>query len=488
MNPLRQFLDTLGKHMQNIDKHNTEIWSKITGLLHSKVNEDTFNRWFARLTLVEDNGTHLVIAADDEICLAWVETNYAHLIQESALIILEGSRTLTFKLLEEEGQSAQQGDSEHALFPGWGAKVAEHAQNQCKTTTIEALKPKTTRKASTGSNLNPNFNFSNFVVGPNNQFAHAAGVALTSSDLSPFNPLFLHGGSGLGKTHLMQAIGNEIARERGSSAVIYLTCEQFTNEFIEAIGTNSLAKFRRKYRKADVLLLDDVQFFGGKDRTQDEFFHTFNTLFNGHKHIVLSSDCPASEISKLEPRLASRFECGLTVEILPPSMETRLAILQQKRKQWGVTVGDSILQFLAERIRKNVRRMEGALMRVATYASLSGGTPDIAKVEVLLRDILREENSKQVTIDVIQRRVSEHFEMRLADMSSRRRPVSIAFPRQIAMYLSRKLTSSSLQDIGEAFGGRDHGTVIHAHKTIAAKIEADLSLRDLVERLSAELV
>lgn len=463
------------------------IWSKISGLLQSRVSADTYDRWFARLVLLEDNGTHLMLAADDEICVTWVETNYAHLIQEAALIVLAGPRNLIFKVMGDE--STHQEEEEDSLYGSeWGKKAKAMASRRAIAPADTQFKVKPPRRASISSNLNPNFNFSNFVVGPNNQFAHAAGIAMVSSALTKFNPLlFLYGGSGLGKTHLMQAIGNEIAKERGASSVMYLTCEQFTNEFIDAIGTNSLPKFRRKYRKVDFLLLDDVQFFGGKERTQDEFFHTFNTLFDGQKHIVLSSDRPASEISKLEPRLVSRFEQGLTVEIQAPGMETRLAILKQKRKQWGVSVSDEILAFLAENIRKNVRRMEGALMRIATYSSLSGGALDASKVAGLLRDVLREENSRQVSIDVIQRRISEHFDIRLADMSSRRRPASIAFPRQIAMYLSRKLTDSSLQDIGEAFGGRDHGTVIHAYKTITEKMENDSSLKDLVERFGSEL-
>ena len=462
------------------------IWAKITGLLHGKVNGDTYERWFAKLVLLEDNGTHLVLAADDEICVTWVETNYAHLIQEAALIALSGPRNLIFKVLGESYSAKDAGDSLYGSE--WGRKAKELAVKNTNAPAECQFKVKLPRRSSGASNLNPNFNFSNFVVGPNNQFAHAAGIAMASSSLTQFNPLlFIYGGSGLGKTHLMQAIGNEIAKEKGASSVMYLTCEQFTNEFIDAIGSNSLPKFRRKYRKVDVLLLDDVQFFGGKERTQDEFFHTFNTLFEGQKHIVLSSDRPASEISKLEPRLVSRFEQGLTVEVQAPGMETRLAILKQKRKQWGVSVSDDILEFLAENIRKNVRRMEGALMRIATYASLSGGDLDSVKVTGLLRDVLREESSRQVSIDTIQRKISEHFDIRLADMSSRRRPASIAFPRQIAMFLSRKLTDSSLQDIGEAFGGRDHGTVIHANKTIAEKMENDPSLKSLIERFCSEL-
>lgn len=459
----------------------SDVWSKITGQLRNKVNEDTFGRWFTNMSLVRDTGTHLELAVEDEICMAWVETNYAPLIQDAAMMVLDGPRQLNFVLMgQEDSPTAPQQASPWAEKAG---KLASEANRRRRATGVGS-RP---RRQARVTNLNPNYSFDNFVVGSNNEFAHAASQAVASSDISPFNPLFIHGGPGLGKTHLMQAIGNEIAKQRESASVLYMTSEQFTNEYIEAIQTKSIAKFHRKYRKVDVLLLDDVQFFGGREKTQEEFFHTFNTLFDGHKHIVLSSDRPACEISKLEPRLVSRFECGLTVDIQAPGLETRMAILQQKRKQWNVKVCDSILEFLAERISKNVRRLEGALMRVATFASLSGGAMDVQKAETLLRDILREESTRTISIDSIQRHVAEHFDLKLADMSSRRRPASIAFPRQIAMYLSRQMTSSSLQDIGEAFGGRDHGTVIHANKVIESKLGEDSSLRDLIERLSSGL-
>lgn len=458
-----------------------EAWSRIAGLLRGRVGEDTYKRWFSNMVLVRDTGTHLELAVEDEICMAWIETNYAPVIQDAALEILDGPRQLTFVL---QGRDSGQALAAPAALSPWEEKAGRLPASPSRTRTAQASR---SRRQDRAANLNPNYSFGNFVVGSNNEFAHAAACAMASADISPFNPLFIHGGPGLGKTHLMQAIGNEIARQRDAQSVLYMTSEQFTNEYIEAIQTRTIPKFHRKYRKVDVLLLDDVQFFSGRDKTQEEFFHTFNTLFDGHKHIVLSSDRPACEIARLEPRLVSRFESGLTVDIQAPGFETRMAILQQKRKQWGVKVDDEILQFLAERISKNVRRLEGALMRVATFASLSGGTLDIPRAETLLRDILREENTRQVSIDDIQRHVAGHFDLKLADMSSRRRPASIAFPRQIAMYLSRRMTTSSLQDIGEAFGGRDHGTVIHANKVIEARIGSDSSLRDLIERLEGGL-
>jgi chromosomal replication initiator protein len=269
--------------------------------------------------------------------------------------------------------------------------------------------------------------------------------------------------------------------------VVYLTCEKFTNEFIDAVRKGDLERFRKRYRTAELMLLDDVQFLGGKERSQEEFFHTFNTLLDGRCQVVLTSDKPASEIKNLEPRLISRFECGLTVELQPPVFETRLAILGKKRDEWKVKVDEGIIRFLAERIKSNVRRLEGALMRVATYASLAGERVTEDRVEHLLRDLLREEAGKQITIDTIQRAVADHFDVRLADMTSKRRPASIAFPRQIAMYLSRTMTKNSLMEIGEAFGGRDHGTVIHACKKIQGHLETDSSVRDAIGTIESGL-
>jgi chromosomal replication initiator protein len=269
--------------------------------------------------------------------------------------------------------------------------------------------------------------------------------------------------------------------------IAYLTSEKFTNEFIDAIQTGTLVKFRKRYRQLDVLLIDDIQFLGGKERSQEEFFHTFNTLFDGHKQIVLTSDRPPSEIGNLEPRLVSRFEWGLTAELQPPDIETRMAILQKKSLALGVKVPKETLQYLAERIRTNVRRLEGGLMRVASYMSLSGGNPTSDRIEMLLKDILQEEARRAVNVEQVQKRVAEHFDVRNADMTSKRRPKNIAFPRQIAMYLTRELTKMSLVEIGEAFGGRDHGTVLHAHRLIKERMSEDDKIRSVVKFLSDQL-
>ena len=283
------------------------------------------------------------------------------------------------------------------------------------------------------------------------------------------------------------AIGQFVWAKRKNMKVLYVSSELFINEFIDAIQHSNLVKFRKRYRQADLLLIDDIQFLGGKERSQEEFFHTFNTLFDGHKQIVLSSDRPASEISNLEHRLVSRFEWGLTAELQPPAIETRLAILRKKADAMQIKLHEDVFQFLATRIRTNVRRLEGALMRVASFASLSGRELTNETVEHLLKDILQEEGRQSITIEQIQRRVAEHFDVRLADMTSKRRPASIAFPRQVAMYLARELTKASLNEIGDAFGGRDHGTVLHACKLVKKRIAEQDNIRQTISYIDSSL-
>jgi chromosomal replication initiator protein len=335
--------------------------------------------------------------------------------------------------------------------------------------------------------MNPRNTFETFVVGSNNQFAHGAAIAVAKSPSKTYNPFFVYGGSGLGKTHLLQAIGHFAIGSHKSSRVVYLSSEQFTNEFIDAIQHGTLVKFRKKYRYADILMIDDIQFLAGKERSQEEFFHTFNTLHDGHKQIVLSSDRPASEIEKLEQRLVSRFEWGMTAELQPPDIETRIAILKKKAESLNIALEPWVIEFLADRIRNNVRRLEGALMRVASYKSLSDREITREVIENLLRDIFQEQARRAVTIEQIQRKVAEHFDVRLADMTSKRRPANIAFPRQVAMFLSRELTNSSLSDIGDAFGGKDHGTVIHACKLVKRRIEEDEQTRHVIRLLDSQL-
>ena len=347
--------------------------------------------------------------------------------------------------------------------------------------------PADIKPGATVPGLNPRNTFESFVVGPNNEIAHAAALAVAQAPARTYNPLFIYGGVGLGKTHLMQAIGQYVWTKKRNVKVIYVSSELFINEFIDAIQHSNLVKFRKRYRQVDLLLIDDIQFLGGKERSQEEFFHTFNTLFDGHKQIVLSSDRPASEIANLEHRLVSRFEWGLTAELQPPDIETRMAILRKKARGMQIILRDEVFQFLASRIRTNVRRLEGALMRVASFASLSGRELTQEVVEHLLKDILQEEGRHSVTIEQIQRRVAEHFDVRVADMTSKRRPASIAFPRQVAMYLARELTKASLNEIGDAFGGRDHGTVLHACKLVKKRMAEQDNIRQTISFIDSSL-
>ena len=334
--------------------------------------------------------------------------------------------------------------------------------------------------------INPKNTFSNFIVGGGSELAHAACIAVSNAPAHAYNPLFLYGETGLGKTHLMHAVAHQ-AFEPESILPDYLcSCEKFTNEFIRAIQENTLTKFRARYRSVDYLLIDDIQFLAGKERIQEEFFHTFNEIYEAQQ-IFLTSDRPAGEIDKIESRLLSRFQWGLVTDIQAPDLETRVAILTRKADAMGITIEPEILEFLAKNISRNVRRMEGALTRVAGYVGLTRKKADLDTVQRLLRDILREENLSRITIETIQKKVVDYYHLRMADMLSRRRPANIAFPRQVAMYLSRILTEHSLQEIGSAFGGRDHGTVIHACKTVENMMDQDNSIKHSVEFLNEQL-
>ena len=313
-------------------------------------------------------------------------------------------------------------------------------------------------------------------------------MAVAQAPGKSYNPLFLYGGVGLGKTHLLHAIGQYVAGHRKGAQVAYLSSEKFTNEYIDGIQNSQLVKFRRRYRQTDVLLIDDIQFLAGKERIQEEFFHTFNALHDAHKQIVLTCDRPASEIQGLEQRLVSRFEWGLVTDMQPPDVETRLAILRKKAAFMNAQLPDEILSFLAHRIRTNIRRLEGALVRVTSYAALTGKPLTLDSVESLLREVLHEEGRFTLSIDLIQKKVAEHFDIRLADMTSKRRPENIAFPRQVAMFLARQMTESSLNTIGEAFGGRDHGTVLHACRLVKGRMEVDTNVRQIVSYLEKQLM
>ncbi|WP_024621731.1 chromosomal replication initiator protein DnaA [Metaclostridioides mangenotii] len=337
------------------------------------------------------------------------------------------------------------------------------------------------------TNLNPKYTFDTFVIGNSNRFAHAACVAVAESPAKAYNPLFLYGGVGLGKTHLMQAIGHHIAGQKKDSRVVYVSSEKFTNELINSIKDDKNENFRNKYRNVDVLLIDDIQFIAGKERTQEEFFHTFNTLHDANKQIIISSDRPPKDIPTLEDRLRSRFEMGLITDIQAPDYETRTAILRKKAQMERIEVPNEVMSYIAQNIKSNIRELEGALTRVVAYSSLSNRliTQDLATEA--LKDIISNSQSEEVNIPRIKEKVSSVFNIKMEDFNSKRRTRSIAYPRQIAMYLTRELTDLSLPKIGEEFGGRDHTTVIHACDKVSKDIEADEDIKYKINKIISEL-
>ena len=445
-----------------------KIWNSAQEHLRSKLNSDTYNMWFAPLRACGIDGNNVTLEAANEFSGVWLKDNYLSLLQDAFAIAAGRQLQVKFK-----------------IATGNAPVLSTAAPAPVKTKTPE---PAHERQTNSELHFNPKNTFESFVVGNNNNFSYAAALAVAQAPGKSYNPLFLYGGVGLGKTHLLHAIGQHVSGNKKGARVAYLSSEKFTNEYIDGIQNNQLAKFRKKYRQTDVLLIDDIQFLAGKERIQEEFFHTFNALHESHKQIVLTCDRPASEIQGLEHRLVSRFEWGLVTDLQPPDVEMRLAILQKKAQAMGVTLSDDIMNFLANRIRTNVRRLEGALIRVASYASLTGKKLSIEVVEGLLREVLHEEGRFSINIEVIQKKVAEHFDIRLADMTSKRRPENIAFPRQIAMYLSRQMTESSLNTIGEAYGGRDHGTVLHACRLVKDRMEVDANVRQVVHYLEKQLM
>ena len=451
----------------------TQTWASICLDLQQVVSADAVNRWFRPLRVHNYESGTLTLVSDNSIYKFWIEENYLSQLKAAAARVLGEAVTIQFHASESAANASE---------PSLPTK-AEPARVR-----KESLKLSTSGSTDSRACLNPRSTFDSFVVGENNRFAAAAARAVAEAPARTYNPLFLHGSVGLGKTHLMQAVGHLIQKNKKHLKVFYVTSEQFTNDYISAIQHGELAKFRKSYRQVDVLLIDDIQFLAGKDRSQEEFFHTFNTLCDGSKQIVLTSDSPPTEIANLEKRLTSRFEMGLTAELQLPDAETRMAILRHKMEAMPEKLSDPVLSFIAERVKTNIRRLEGALNRVAAFASLHGKAITVPQTEVLLRDLLQQEGQQTVSIDLIQRRVAETYDLRLADMTSKRRPANIALPRMVAMYLSRRLTTASLNEIGDAFGGRDHGTVLHANRTIEEKMKSDEKLRRIVTYLGEKLV
>lgn len=441
---------------------------------------DVYGMWFEPLTCVSVDDEELVLGVMNDFAAIWIQDNYLDLITRQIRLHQGTINRVSLRVLGGEANGGS------GMLDATPAPLLSPSRQGSGTRSPRAPE-KPNAGFGIGMPLNPKYNFESFVVGQGCQLAHAACIAVANAPARAYNPLFLYGDTGLGKTHLMHAVAHQILKNNPQARVAYVSSEKFTNEFIGAIQDNTMAKFRQRYRNVDALLIDDIHFLSGRESTQEEFFHTFNELFESQRQIFISSDRPASEIARLESRLVSRFQWGLVTDIQSPDFETRLAILTKKAMALEVILDDSILQFLAQRVARNVRRMEGALTRVASFMTLTKQPVDIPTVERLLQDILQEEAASQITIEKIQKRVVEYFHLRLSDMVSKRRPNNIAFPRQIAMYLCRVLTSHSLQEIGDAFGGRDHGTVIHACRTVENYMDQDETVKRSVEYLTKQL-
>jgi chromosomal replication initiator protein len=445
----------------------TAVWSRACKHLKETLSKDVFDRWIGVIEAKDIVEEQLVLRVANNFYQNWLEENYLSLIQDAVIASSANELRVVFEVDRNQTNQALK-------FPEPAAPKTE----------VAPAAPAKSVKSSVA--LNSKYTFEKFVVGSSNSFPHAASMAVAQSPGRAYNPLFLYGGVGLGKTHLMQAIGNNVLNQTKAS-VCYVTSESLLNEYIDAIQKKGLVQFRKKYRNCDVLLIDDIQFLGGKERMQEEFFHTFNALFDNHKQIVMTCDRPASEIPGLEHRLVSRFEWGLVTELELPDVETRIAILRNKQDQMGIKLPDDVLNYLAENIRANIRRLEGALIRVVSFSSLTGKAITIESVEYLLRDTLDQEQQHVLTVEEIQKVVSDFYDIRMGDMSSNRRPQSIAFPRQVAMYLSRELTSQSLPSIGQAFN-KNHATVMHSCRIVSEKLKTDATFRQslmiLQQRLS----
>ena len=452
-----------GKAARKMDRDCSNIWEEACKQLKGILSGDIYDRWIAVIQCIETTETTMRLAVANDFYKDWLEENYFPMIRK-AIVVVSG-RDMDISL-----------EVDSSCFD---VVRAESPQNEHSGNTLSLPVINLGGNKKPNHNLNPNYTFDSYVVGSANQFAHAAAMAAANSPSRTYNPLFIYGGVGLGKTHLMQAIGNHIAHKKPRSKIAYITCETFTNEYIEALQNNSVSAFRKKYRKIDMLMIDDIQFLDGKQRLQEEFFHTFNTLFENHKQIVLTSDRTPSEMAGLAPRLISRFEWGLVTELGKPDVETRTAILRKKAELLKLNIAHDLLDYLAERVSSNVRSLEGALIRVATFMSLTNQRMDVQKVDELLHDLLDKESKAAVNVDIIQRTVAEHFDLRPSDITGKKRSKDVAWPRQIAMYLSRNMTSQSFPVIGEAFS-RNHATILYAHEQVSQKAKDDRGLQQTI--------
>ncbi|TYP57402.1 chromosomal replication initiator protein DnaA [Thermosediminibacter litoriperuensis] len=441
-----------------------DLWQQVLKTLGSELNNDvSFNTFLKPTKLVSIEDDIAIVEVPNEFLKGILEKRYANLLKDILGSILNRSVSIFFQIdtLACTEQASTADTAEKDIRP-----IAEESQ----------------------STLNSKYTFDTFVVGNSNRFAHAASLAVAQAPAKAYNPFFIYGGVGLGKTHLMHAIGHYILQHNPSCKVVYVSSEKFTNELINSIRDDKNVEFRNKYRNIDVLLIDDIQFIAGKERTQEEFFHTFNALYEANKQIIISSDRPPKEIPTLEERLRSRFEWGLITDIQPPDFETRIAILRKKAMMENLTVPDDVINFIATKIETNIRELEGALIRIVAFSSLTNKPIDLNLAEHVLKDILPNNKPKTVTVMDILQVVGGHFSVKIEDFKSKKRTKELAFARQVAMYLCRELTDYSLPKIGEEFGGRDHTTVIHACEKISRDIQRDAQLSSLIENLKKKIL
>ena len=441
-----------------------KIWLSARDTLRQRLNEDTYNRWIRSIQPINYNGDNeFILGVSDDFFADWLEENFSEVIREA--LSEAAGKDVTFKF--EVGHVEPE---EEQVVP-----VAEKADIPVDSAFVEIL------------NCNAKFTFDGFVIGDGNNFSYSAAKAVSQDPGVSFNPLFIYGGTGLGKTHLIQAAAHEVARTRKNFKIEYLTCEEFFNIYIDSLQNNKVLDFRKRMRNVDMLLIDDVQFLAKKNKLQEEFFNTFNSLLNDSKQIVLTSDRTPSEIDGMESRLVSRFENGLTTDVQPPGLETRMAILRKKQEEQIVKLDDDIVFFIASRITSNVRRLEGALIRLTAFSSMAGTAITMDIAERLLHPVIMQEEVTKVTIDMIQKKVAEYYDLRIQDLLSSKRPKNIAHPRMVAMYLSRELTEMSLPEIGEAFGGRTHATVINAVNKIRKDRAKDKKVDHSVSLIKRQL-
>jgi chromosomal replication initiator protein len=444
------------------------LWNDVSGRLRSALNDTTYGTWFAHTNGVALDKSRFVISVPNDFTREWIEGHFLELIGAAIREITGGDRAVELQVT-----NVATGPTPDPAQP----QVPRVAQ-------VERLVPH--RPESGG--FNTKYTFDSFVIGSSNRFAHAAALAVAEAPAQAYNPLFIYGSTGLGKTHLLQAIAQYVSEHSREMSVRYVTSETFMNDFINSLRDKRIEGFKQRYRTYDVLLIDDVQFFEHKERIQEEFFHTFNSLYEAGSQIIMSSDRPPRDIATLEERLRSRFEWGLITDIQPPDLETRIAILRKKVKTDGIHVPEpEVLTFIAGRVSTNIRELEGALTRVVAFSSLTGRAMSVELSQDVLKDVFPQGEAAEVSIKRIQDLVAERFSLSLEELCGEKRSQNIVYPRQVAMYLSRELTDSSLPKIGKEFGGRDHTTVIHATSKIARLIREDRSVYNLVQELTARV-